>query len=110
MSETTNIEQRAFLAAQKTIQSKQELPLSLIDAKFRIVQEATFMDEDGQPAQCTTSKFGNLEQIKAELERTDAKTYVYKLYGLQEFGMDLHPTGNNFFHLRYCVRAKQEDR
>ncbi len=94
----------AFFAAQKTIQSAKELPLSILNLELNVVQKPAFTDEDGNPAMCMTRKFVNLEQIKYELERDDVKTYVYKLYELQKHGMDLKPTGETFYHARYCVR------
>jgi hypothetical protein len=100
------------IAARKTAASATEIPLDVIDRKLlRIVSEAAFTDENGQPALCMGRKFHSIEQIQNFLDKADrsnVKVYVYKLYELSEHGQDLQPTGVKYYHLRCAVRETDE--
>jgi len=107
-----NVIALAWEAAQRTVQSSQELPMETLGDlgdNVSLVEHWCFTDDDGNDALCATRKFCSLDDIHRKLA-SGHRFYLYKLYELQKFGMQgeppsIQPTGENFYHLRYCARA-----
>lgn len=91
---------------EKEFKSAKELNLSIINANFKITNDAFFIDEKGKPASCLTRKFYSLEQIENYLDKINSdNVYLYKLYELTKYDMSGKPTGEKYYHLRCCVRS-----
>lgn len=93
-----NIEQKAFLAVKKAIESKKKLPLTTIKSKFLpAIEEVKY----------STRKFYTLDDIDMMLDQANEngmKVYLKDLYEMEQFGMDLQPTGSKYYCLKCCMK------
>jgi hypothetical protein len=102
-----NISQRAFEAVQLSIQSRRELPLSVIGTEiaYHATSESTFVD-NGEVVVCRQRKFSDLPQIQTVLSDLLERgwLYLHKLHEQDVYGPDLQATGNTDFYLSYSVK------
>ncbi len=96
---------RPLAAFRLTAASKRELSLDVLDeGNYVQASKKVFITEDGDSVVCMRRKFYNLQRIN-EMLKEPCKFYLYKLHKFDKYGLDLQPTGEQYYELSYAKRS-----
>lgn len=94
----------AYTAAQLSLKSIRELPLSVLGVDFTPVSSRMIVDGE-DTILCMRRKFMSMEHIRSRLQERELRFYVHKLWEVDVFDTELNPVGKNYY-LSYAVRKK----